>query len=769
MKKAYFIGIAGKTMGQLAKAFKDLGWRVSGSDQEKIYPPVSTYLKKNALPCFKGYSAKNVPADADLIVVGRGALIFDPGNPEYRRAKKENVSLLSYPEVLQKFLIKENSIVVAGTYGKTTISAAIAWILIKAGLNPSYMVGGIPLNMKDGVAMTNSSYSVVEGDEPPALKETDLPKFMFYKPKYLVLTATAYDHPEIFKSYKDYLAAFVKLVKLLPQDGFLIYNRDKVDEKVIRAVPCRKVSYSLDAPADYFVKEVSRPEKETNFVVQGNKESFFLQTVLLGKRSLENFCGAVALCAELGIGKPAVAQGIKSFLSVKTRLEYLGRRGERYLYWDFAQHPEKVRGSLGDLREHFPNKRIFCVFDPSMTGLKHRVSLNWYKEAFDQADQVIVGKVSFRKNIDQKMRVTGKDIAEAIARTQKNVFYEPIDEQIIEYLLAKTGKDDVVVFMSSGGLRFTNLIEKTATVFENKNQRYEKIINILGKDRIKLNEPLSKQMTFNIGGPADLFYEAKTERELIRVIKVIREEGIPYFILAGGSNILVGDKGFRGIVIKFLISNFKFLIKDETVLVTVGAGMLTSVLLNELAKRSISGLEFMAGVPGTVGGAVRGNAGAWQQNFGDKVSRVKVLTSQGEIVWLRKTNCQFKYRHSRFKKSEEIILEVELRLDFGDKEKMEKQIKGYLERRVNQPREPSAGSVFINPRPQAAGELIEQCGLKGKRIGGAQISKKHANFIVNVKDAKAADVLALIEVVKVKVREKFNIDLNEEIVKIGEF
>lgn len=300
-------------------------------------------------------------------------------------------------------------------------------------------------------------------------------------------------------------------------------------------------------------------------------------------------------------------------------------------------------------------------------------------------------------------------------------------------------------------------------------QRYKKIIAILGKDRIKLNEPLSRQTTFKIGGPADLFYESKTGKELIGVIRVIREIGIPYFILAGGSNILVGDKGFRGMVIKFLISNFKFLIKDKIVLVTVGAGMPTSVLLNELTKRSISGLEFMAGVPGTVGGAVRGNAGAWQQNFGDKVSRVKVLTSQSEIVWLKKADCQFEYRHSRFKKSGEIVLEAELELVYGKEEEIKKQIEGYLEKRIDQPQEPSAGSVFINPKPQAAGELIEQCGLKGKRIGGAQISKKHANFIINVGEAKATDVLALIGLAKGKVKEKFNIDLEEEIVKIGEF
>lgn len=284
-----------------------------------------------------------------------------------------------------------------------------------------------------------------------------------------------------------------------------------------------------------------------------------------------------------------------------------------------------------------------------------------------------------------------------------------------------------------------------------------------------LDEPMAKYTTFKIGGPADLFYEAKTEEELIKAIEAAREIGVPFFILGGGSNLLVGDKGFRGMAIKVQSSKFKVQSLDRKVLVTVEAGMLISVLLNELTKSSITGLEFMAGIPGTVGGAVRGNAGAWQQNFGDKVTRIKVLTAEGKVEWREKAVCQFEYRHSRFKRSEEIVLKAELALTFGEKEEIQSRISEILEKRSTLPKEPSAGSVFVNPKPLKAGEMIDECGLKGKQIGGAKISEAHANFIVNTGGAKAADVVALIDLARAKVKEKFGVDLKEEIVRIGEF
>lgn len=441
MKKAYFIGIAGKTMAPLAKAFKDMGWQVLGSDQEKVYPPISTYLKENNIPYINGYKANNVPSDASMIVVGYSALLVDKDNPEYSKAKELNLKIVSCPEVLNKFLIKENSIVVVGTYGKTTISSLVAWIFVQAGLNPSFMTGGIPIDLPDGVRITNSSWSVVEGDEVPALQKIDPPKFMFYRPKYIVLTATKHDHPEIYKTEEEYLNAFVKFVELLPEDGLLVYNLDSVDKKIVETAKCRKISYSLNnSSADYHNLQIS--------------------THLLGKANLENVHGAYALCKELGITEDTILTAISKFRGVKTRLELLGEFGGRLLYWDFAQHPEKVKGSLTALRESYPDKRIICVYDPVTTGLKYRESLEWFNDSFTQADQVIIGRVSFLKSINKEERVTGADLVKTISQSQPNVFYEAIDERIVEWLKTNSKKENLIVFMSSGGLGFVNLIEE---------------------------------------------------------------------------------------------------------------------------------------------------------------------------------------------------------------------------------------------------------------------------------------------------------------------
>jgi len=298
---------------------------------------------------------------------------------------------------------------------------------------------------------------------------------------------------------------------------------------------------------------------------------------------------------------------------------------------------------------------------------------------------------------------------------------------------------------------------------------YQKIIDFLGKDRVKLNEPLANHTTFKIGGPADLFYEAKNEEELIKAVSVARKIGISFFILGNGSKLLIGDKGFQGLVIKN--KNKKIEITDErtTPKVFAGSGLYTEDLIRKLLDKSIGGLEFMVGIPATVGGAVRGNAGAWQQAIGDKVSRVKVLTSTGEVKWLDRTECEFNYRQSRFKRTDEVILEVEFILEKKDKKEIEKKIVENLEKRKKQPKEPSVGSIFINPKPYSAGELIDKCGLKGRIKGKAQVSPKHANFIINLGGAKAKDVIGLITMIQRKIKKEYGVKLEEEVVRIGEF
>lgn len=294
--------------------------------------------------------------------------------------------------------------------------------------------------------------------------------------------------------------------------------------------------------------------------------------------------------------------------------------------------------------------------------------------------------------------------------------------------------------------------------------KYAQIIKRLGKERVRVKEFLAPHTTFKIGGIADLFYEAKEEEEIVRAVKLARKLKIPYFILGGGSNLLISDEGFRGLVIK--INNKKLEINNNGK-IKVDAGVPLSKLVEEVKKKSLTGLEFAVGIPGTVGGAIWGNAGAFQQSIGELVSRLKILNEEGRIKWLRLKDCQFSYRQSRFKSSKEVILEVELKLKKGKRKEIEKKMAENLTKRLSQPKEPSAGCVFVNPKPLVAGKLIQECGLKGKRVGDAQISSLHGNFIVNLGKARASEVIKLIKLIKEKVKEKFGVILQEEIQLVG--
>ncbi|MDD5043264.1 MAG: UDP-N-acetylmuramate dehydrogenase [Patescibacteria group bacterium] len=305
---------------------------------------------------------------------------------------------------------------------------------------------------------------------------------------------------------------------------------------------------------------------------------------------------------------------------------------------------------------------------------------------------------------------------------------------------------------------------------------------------IKIDEPLAPYTTFKIGGPARYFLEVKDIEELKSAIRAAGEDNLPVFVLSGGSNILVADEGFAGLVIKIDFDELK-ISADK---ITAGAGVNLNKLLMFSVNNNLSGLEWAAGIPGTLGGAIRGNAGAWGGEIKDIVESVEVLRN-GEIVILDNKSCGFSYRHSDFKNNGDIILRAVLNLKPGDKEASNRKIQEYLTKKTQgqDVSHPTAGCMFKNvyldkldgkekERVSAivreefslkgiipAGWLIEQCGLKGQIIGGARVSIKHANFILNQNKATAKDILNLTNLIKEKVFAKFGLRLEEEVQFIG--
>ena len=288
---------------------------------------------------------------------------------------------------------------------------------------------------------------------------------------------------------------------------------------------------------------------------------------------------------------------------------------------------------------------------------------------------------------------------------------------------------------------------------------------------IKQNEPLSKHTTFAIGGPAKYFVVAKTKEEVLEAINFAESKKLPFFILGGGSNLLINDGGYDGLIIKIQMGGVH--IAGDTI--TAGAGVLLSQLVNESANNGLSGLEWAAGIPGTIGGAVNGNAGAYGRSVSKSVDEIVVLAEEdGEWKEKKYSNkeCGFEYRKSKFKHfaNREIILEVVLNLQKSDTEKVRGEIRNtILQRKGKIPAQPSAGCVFKNIKKDgqlvaAVGKLVEECGLKGVKSGNAEIPHLHGNYVVNLGGAKAEDVLKLINLCKQKVKERFNLELEEEII-----
>lgn len=297
----------------------------------------------------------------------------------------------------------------------------------------------------------------------------------------------------------------------------------------------------------------------------------------------------------------------------------------------------------------------------------------------------------------------------------------------------------------------------------------EAFVNVLGKESVLKDEPMSKHTTFKIGGNADFFLMPKTEKQLLDCLKVCKELSLPTFILGNGSNLLVGDKGIRGAVICL----FKGLdeIKIDKNEISAGAGVTLSRLSTEALNSELSGLEFASGIPGTLGGGVYMNAGAYGHELKDVIKSVRCIDSEGNVLELESPFCEFGYRESIFSKKGYTVLSATFSLNKDEKDLIRERISDFTKRRVSkQPIEkPSAGSVFKRPEGYFAGTLIEEAGLKGFSIGDAQVSEKHAGFIINKGSAKACEVLELIKHIQKTVYERNGVNLETEVKFIGEF
>ena len=309
----------------------------------------------------------------------------------------------------------------------------------------------------------------------------------------------------------------------------------------------------------------------------------------------------------------------------------------------------------------------------------------------------------------------------------------------------------------------------------NNKEMTPRLIELLGEEHVFLEEPMAEHITFRVGGPAEWFVPVKTTEQLKQVMELCREQKVPYYIIGNGSDLLVADSGIRGVIIR-LTGEFEEITANEKVNegvcdICAGAGVMLATLSLRAGKKGFTGLEFANGIPGTVGGAVLMNAGAYGGEIKDTIVAADVLTKDGELRRLEKEELKLSYRHSVMMESGDVVLRAYFRLTVRPKLQIFVMMESYRKaRQEKQPLNyPSAGSTFKRPEGYFAGKLIQDAGLSGYKVGGAMVSQKHAGFVINAGNATAADIYQLIQHIRQTVKEKFQVELEPEVRFLGDF
>lgn len=466
----HFIGVAGSAIAPIAVMMKKKGWKVSGSD-ENVFEPALSMLEGNDIEWANGYDAQRIET-ADLVVVGGGPLLKNINNVEFVRATQLGKPLISFAVLIGQYAAKKENIVVSGSYGKTTTTAMIAKILETAKVNPSYMMGGKPVDFSSGVKSAEGEYSVLEGDEFPASFGFDMePKFIYYKPKYAILSATKWDHLDVYTTQESYVEAYYKLTKLVEKnEGQLILcSSGENNEKVAKQFKGDLITYMVEGKKNllkgkpqYVAKDVKFGEEFTSFTIEHNGESLgAFKTPLIGVHNVENCLAAMVASYEASISLKDIKKGLKDFGGVKRRQEVIGKtKGGAVIMDDFAHSPMKAQATVEALRTRYKKEKIIVIYKPRMSERADNTVLQWYPDAFTDVDHVIIPKMTVKKSMDKDKRVTGKDLVGAIKKGNKNAYYMPKEDAIVEFIEENADKDTLVVFMSAGG--WGELIERVA-------------------------------------------------------------------------------------------------------------------------------------------------------------------------------------------------------------------------------------------------------------------------------------------------------------------
>lgn len=459
MRNVHLIAACGVGMASLAGMLREKGFRVTGSDNN-VYPPMSTQLEKLGIRLSSPYAAENIPADAEIVVVGNA---ISRGNPEAEEAVRRGLPLLSMPQaVAEHFIGDRESIVVAGTHGKTTTSALAAWSLFALDDDPSFLVGGVPKNFPVSYRVGRGPRFVIEGDEYDTAYFDKGPKFLHYRPKVVLLTSIEFDHADIYRDLSHVRESFRKLAGILPADGLLVACADYRDVvEVASGARCAVVYYSTkdgaaaggrpSGPQSWSVRGTGEADGMTLFRMTDGERSLDFRFPLPGIHNAANAAGVAIVLMRLGFAPDRVASAFERFAGVRRRQEVVGEFRGILVIDDFAHHPTAVRETVRAVRGRYPGRRIVAVFEPRSNTSRRKVFQREFTEALAEADSVIVAGVFGADKIPAEERLSPEDVAAGLqAAGHPAEFIREVDD-IVARIAGSCRPGDLVLLMSNGG------------------------------------------------------------------------------------------------------------------------------------------------------------------------------------------------------------------------------------------------------------------------------------------------------------------------------
>ena len=741
-KKIHFMGVGGSGISGVAMLAHAQGYIISGCDVSETTAYIDP-VKKITKDTFLGHGPKHL-IGVDLVITSPAVLYLNKDNPELLEAQKKKIPVITWEKFLGQYLLRGKKVIcIAGTHGKSTTTAMLALLFEKAGLDPSVMVGANVKEWGVNYRVGKGEYFIVEADEFNN-------NFLNYHPETIILNNIEFDHPDFFKNEDEVFTSFKQFLSQLTGPKNLVVNADSVGIKKLlgELVP----GYSTK---DIDIKLTSAGSE---FKVDG--QTYHLK--VSGVYNVSNALGVIAVAKLYGIKPQAVAKVLADFGGIGRRMDLLGEVDGISVYDDYAHHPTAIKATLEGLRQKYPKNKIWVVYEPHSYS-RTKALLADYKGVFDAADKIIITQI-YKARDTSEFGVNEASVVKASKHKNAQVISD--FSEVVKEVVFNSKQGDVVIVMGAGK---SYLLARDIL----NNARFK-------KEKIVINKPLANLTTTKTGGVTRYFTSVKTEKELINLVKKTQDCKIDYLILAGGSNLLFNDTGFNGLVIK----NELVGIKKTGKKVIVKSGTSLQTLINFTIDHNLGGLEAMSWIPGTVGGAVYGNAGAYGQTISDFLTRVKIFDGL-KTFWLSKKDCLFTYRSSTFKSKGWVILEVEFSFLSGDKKELRKKADEIIAiRKVKFPLTMKCpGSFFKNIEAATltnemikkiptdkitggkipAGYLMEQVGAKGATLGGAKILDYHGNLIVNDKHASSSDMVNLAYQYAKKVEEKFGIKLEPEV------